>query len=93
MLQVDGPVIIYGALDDEELTVSMRSLDSGSTLLERKCPRLNDREFRIVGDTPAHAHGFCDVFPGETNDGLKLVIESHRRYEVDPQGNAPVLKV
>ena len=71
----------------------MRFLDSGNTLLERKCARLDDREFRTVGNIPGHAHGFCDVFPGETKEGLKFVIESHRRYQVDPQGNAPALKV
>ncbi|KAF9784461.1 hypothetical protein BJ322DRAFT_1021211 [Thelephora terrestris] len=91
--KTNGPVAIVGLLNDEQLTVSLRSLDSGSTLLERQCTRFNDQEFRIIGGTPGYAHGFCDVVAGETNEGLKLVIESHRCYEADPQGNASVRKV
>ena len=73
--------------------MSLRSLNSRSTLLKRFCVRFNDAEFRTIGDIPGHNHEFCSVLAGETSEGLKLMIESHRCYASDLQGNASALKV
>ena len=92
-LQTNDSVTVEGILNDDGLTVSLRSLNSRSTPLKRFCVRFNDTELRTIGDIPGHNHEFCDVLAGETSEGLKLVIESHRCYASDLQGNASALKV
>jgi hypothetical protein len=95
--QTNGSVNIAGVLDDNKLTVSLHSsggpLLKRGTLLKRICHRLNNQDVRIIGHIPGHTHGRCEVLAGETNEGLKLVIESHRCFEDDPQGNASAQKV
>ena len=91
--QVNGPVTVDGVLNNKGLTVSLHSPDSGSILSERTCIRFDDRELCVTGDIPGHNHGHCEVLEGETNEGLGLVIESHRSYAADPEGNARARKV
>ncbi|KAF9644609.1 kinase-like protein [Thelephora ganbajun] len=90
--KANGTVIIDGVLDDDRLTVSLRSPDSRRTLLERLCVRFNARELPKISGLPDHTNRFCDVSAGETSEGLGLVIESHRCYSADSQGNASVIK-
>ncbi|KAF9784464.1 kinase-like domain-containing protein [Thelephora terrestris] len=90
--KTNGSGLIDGVLNKGGLTVSLRSPTSRETLLERTCTRVDEPELRIIGDIQGHAYGFCEVFAGETREGLKVVIESHRRYSADPQGNASALK-
>lgn len=93
VLQVKGPFDIDGVLSSEGLTVSLKSLDSGGIISKQTFPRFDDQELRIIDDIPSNGSGFCDLLAGETNEGLGLVIESHRFYEADPQGNARAHKV
>ena len=92
-LQTNGPAVIDGVLNDDGLTVSLGSLDSRSATLKRSCVRFIGADLQTIADIPGHAHGFCDVLAGETGEGLRLVIESHRCYTSDLQGNASALKV
>lgn len=84
---------IDGALEDSGLTVSLRSPDSNRTLQEQFCVRFSPRDLPEIGDVPDHTSRFCDVSTGETSEGLTVVIESHRCYTADSQGNASVHKV
>lgn len=84
---VKGPFVIDGVLNSDGLTVSLKSLDPGEFLSKQTFPRFDDQELRITDGIP-HGSRFCDLLAGETNEGLGLVIESHRFYEADPQGNA-----
>ncbi|KAF9784466.1 kinase-like domain-containing protein [Thelephora terrestris] len=94
--KTNGSVNIAGVLDDNKLTVSLHSsggpLLKRGNLLKRICHRLNNQDVRIIGHIPGHTHGRCEVLAGETNEGLKLVIESHRCFEDDPQGNSSAQK-
>ena len=74
----DSP-IIDGVLKDYGLTLSL--------------PRFDARELTKIDDVPSKFSGFCDISAGETSEGLTVVIESHRCYAADSQGNASVLKV
>jgi len=91
--QVDGNVIVDGVLKDDGLSVSLRSSNPRRTLREQFCVRFNAQELPKIGDAPHHTNRFCDVLAGETSEGLALVIESHRCYTADLQGNAPASKV
>jgi len=86
-------VIIDGNLNTDGLTTFLRSLDIGRTIQKKLCVRFNAQELSKIGDVPHQSNRFCDVSAGETSEGLTLVIESHRCYAADPQGNAPALKV
>ena len=86
-------MIIDGVLKDNELTLFLRSPGSGRTLREKSCVRFDARELPKIDDFPDNSNGFCDLSAGETSEGLTLVIESHRCYAADSQGNASVLKV
>ena len=91
--QPNDSVIIDGVLNDDRLTVFLRSLNSRRTLREKSCVRFDARELPRIGDVPDHSSRFCDISAGETSEGLTLVIESHRCYAADSQDNAPALKV
>jgi len=91
--QYNGPAIIDGVLNDGGLTVFLRSPNSEHTLLQNFCVRFDARELPKIGGFPCHTTRFCDVFAGETSEGLALEIESHRCCEADSQGNAFALKV
>jgi hypothetical protein len=93
ILQTDGNAIIDGVLNDEGLTVSLRSSNPRRTLQEQFCVRLNTQELPKISGVPDHTNRFCDVSAGETSEGLALVIESHRCYTADLQGNASASKV
>ena len=56
----------------------LHPLDSGSTLLTRTNRRFNGTELRTIGGTR-------DVLVGETSEGLRLVLESHRCHASDFQ--------
>ena len=91
--QPNDSVIIDGVLRDDGLTVFLRSPDSRRTLRETSCVRFDAQELPKIGDVPDHSNRFCDISAGETSEGLTLVIESHRCYAADSQGNASTLKV
>jgi len=86
-------VIIDGVLNDDGLTVFLRSPDSGHVLREKSCARFNARELSMIGGAPNYSNTFCDVFAGETNEGLTLVIESYRCYTTYSQDNVSVLNL
>ena len=86
-------VAIEGVLSSDGLTLLLCSHNSGCTLLKRFCVRFNDTELRIIIYPLGDGHKFYDVLVGETSEGLKLVIESHRCYTSDMQANASALKV
>ena len=86
-------MIIDGDLNTDGLTMFLRSPDFGRTIREKFCIRFNAQELSKIGDVPDQSNRFCDVSAGETSQGLTLVIESHRCYASDSQGNASALKV
>jgi hypothetical protein len=93
MSQADSTATIDGTLNDDGLTVLLRSPDSGLTLREQVCVRFSPRELPTIGDVPNHTNRFCDISAGVSSEGRMLVIESHRCYMADSQGNASALKV
>jgi len=93
ILQADGNVIIDGVLNDDGLAVSLRSSNTGRTFREQFCVRINAQELPKICGVPHQTNRFCDVSAGETSEGLALVIESHRCYTADSQGNASASKV
>ena len=86
-------MIIDGVLNDDGLTVFLRSPNSERTILENFCVRFDARELLKIRGVPDHTARFCDIYVAETSEGRALVIESHRCCEADPQGNAFALKV
>lgn len=86
-------MIIDGVLNDDGLTVFLCSRDSGRTVQEKFCVRFDARDLPNIAGVPDHTNRFCDISMGETSEGLRLVIESHRCYTADSQDNASVLKV
>ena len=91
--QLNNSVIIDGVFNDDGLTVFLRSPDSGCMHLKIFCVRFEARELTKIAGFPDRTDRFCDISTGVTSEGLTLVIESHRCYEADPQGNALTLKV
>jgi len=86
-------VNIGGDLNTDGLTTFLRSSDLGRTIQEKFCVRFNAQELSKIGDFPDQSNRFCDLSAGETSEGRALVIESHRCYAADSQGNASALKV
>lgn len=86
-------MIIDGDLTTDGLTTFLRSPDIGRTIQKKFCVRFNAQELSKIGDVPHQSNRFCDVSAGETSEGLALVLESHRCYTADSQGNASALKV
>ena len=84
---------VGGVLNDDGLVVSLHSPDHGCTFREQFCVRFGPQELPKIGGVPEHTNRFCDVSPGETSEGLPVVIESHRCYAADSHGNAAALKV
>jgi len=93
IVQADDTVIIDGVLNNDRLVVALRSPDHRCTFREQSCVRFSPQELPRIGGVPDHTNRFCDVSPGETSEGLPVVIESHRCYTADSQGNASTLKV
>ena len=93
MLQADSTATIDGTLNDDGLTVLLRSPDSGRTLREQVCVRFSLQELPTIDGVPNHTNRFCDISAGVNSEGRMLVIESHRCYTADSQGNASALKV
>ena len=93
ILQCGGAMTIDGVLNDDGLIVSLRPLGSKRALREKFCDRFSPQELPKICGVPESAGRFCDVTIGETSEGLALMIESHRCYAADTQGNASTLKV
>lgn len=99
MLQANSTVTIGGALGDDGFTGGLSSPGFRCTPQKRsrvqKRPRVKPslQALPKIGDVPDYTNRFCDVSAGVTSEGLTLVIESHRCYAADLQGNASVMKV
>lgn len=93
IIQSNGTATLDGVLNNDGLVVALRSPDHRCTFREQFCVRFSPQELPKIGGVPDHTNRFCDVSPGETSEGLPVVIESHRCYAADSQGNASTLKV
>jgi len=92
IMQANGNATVRGIFNEDGLVVSLCSPDYRCTFREQICVRFSPQELPKIGDVPDHTNRFCDVSPGETSEGLQVVIESHRCYAADSEGNASTLK-
>jgi len=92
IIQANDAVTVDGILNNDGLVVALRSPDHRCTFREQSCVRFSPQELPKISGAPDHTNRFCDVSPGETSEGLAVVIESHRCYAADSQGNTPTLK-
>lgn len=86
-------MVIDGALNNDGFTALLRSQDSGDTVRETFCVKFDARDLPKIAGNPGQANRFCNIHVGETSEGLPCVIESHRCYPSDPQGNNIARKV